>query len=48
MEIQNFLNEVKEKNHNEFERIDRLMKILDDLAEPEVVTITYSITSGNQ
>lgn len=48
MEIQDFINEVKEKNHNKFERIDRLMKVLDDLAESEAVTITYSITSGSQ
>ncbi len=47
MEIREFLNEVKEKNHNEFERIDRLIKVLDNLEESEVVTITYSITSGN-
>ena len=48
MSIQDFFDEVKGKNHDEFERIDKLMKVLDDLSESEAVTITYSITSGNQ
>lgn len=43
-----FLDEVRKRNQEEFERIDRLMKVLDTFAEEETTIITYSITSGNQ
>jgi hypothetical protein len=48
MALQDFLLEIKNENQEEFKRIDDLLKVLDDLTQPEVVTMTYSITSGNQ
>lgn len=47
MVLQDFLLEIRNENEDEFKRIDELLKILDDLTESEVVTINYSITSGN-
>jgi hypothetical protein len=48
MELQDFLLEVGNKNKDEFKRIEELLKVLDDLTQPELVTMTYSVTSGNQ
>ena len=48
MESQNFLLQIQNENQGMFKRIDDLLRVLDDLTQPEVVTITYSVTSGNQ
>jgi len=47
MDNQDFLKEAIRKSDSEFESINKLMRILDDLTESENVTLLFSVTTGN-
>lgn len=47
MQLEDFITKIKSENHDYLERVNDLLKVLDNLTQSEEVIITYSVSSGN-